>query len=137
MTLNALFMTRMFNEAAPVASGRMALKARNISCLVGRTARSLRLRHRCTLCPSSGDVFVVSLSQPRLAPPGAGLPSLELVFGRALFGGMRLAWSRDAALAAECLATGRELIVRPEQALHVLEIIPPLASPPPPAGESI
>jgi predicted dehydrogenase len=26
-------------------------------------------------------------------------------------------------LAAECLATGRELLVTPEQALHVLEII--------------
>jgi predicted dehydrogenase len=32
-------------------------------------------------------------------------------------------WQQGAALAAECLATGRELIVTPEQALHVLEII--------------
>jgi predicted dehydrogenase len=32
-------------------------------------------------------------------------------------------WQQGAALAAECLATGRELLVTPEQALHVLEII--------------
>ena len=32
-------------------------------------------------------------------------------------------WQQGAALAAECLATGRELLVTPEQALHVLEIM--------------
>ena len=32
-------------------------------------------------------------------------------------------WQQGAALAAECLATGRELLATPEQALHVLEII--------------
>ena len=32
-------------------------------------------------------------------------------------------WQQGAALAAECLVTGRELIATPEQALHVLEII--------------
>ena len=32
-------------------------------------------------------------------------------------------WQQGAALAAECLATDRELLVTPEQALHVLEII--------------
>jgi predicted dehydrogenase len=32
-------------------------------------------------------------------------------------------WQLGGALAAECLATGRELLVTPEQALHVLEII--------------
>lgn len=32
-------------------------------------------------------------------------------------------WQQGAALAAECLSTGRELLVTPEQALHVLEII--------------
>jgi predicted dehydrogenase len=32
-------------------------------------------------------------------------------------------WQQGAVLAAECLATGRELLVTPEQALHVLEII--------------
>ena len=36
--------------------------------------------------------------EPVLAPPGAGLPWAELLFGRVLFGGMRLVWSRDAAL---------------------------------------
>lgn len=33
------------------------------------------------------------------------------------------AWQQGAALAAECLATGRELLATPEHALHVLEII--------------
>jgi predicted dehydrogenase len=32
-------------------------------------------------------------------------------------------WQQGASLAAECLATGKELLVTPEQALHVLEII--------------
>jgi predicted dehydrogenase len=32
-------------------------------------------------------------------------------------------WQQGAALAAECLSTGRDLLVTPEQALHVLEII--------------
>ena len=32
-------------------------------------------------------------------------------------------WQLGGALAAECLATGKELLVTPEQALHVLEII--------------
>jgi predicted dehydrogenase len=32
-------------------------------------------------------------------------------------------WQIGGALAAECLSTGRELLVTPEQALHVLEII--------------
>ena len=32
-------------------------------------------------------------------------------------------WQQGAALAAECLAAGRELLVTPEHALHVLEII--------------
>lgn len=33
------------------------------------------------------------------------------------------AWQNGAAMAAECLATGKELLVRPEHALHVLEIM--------------
>jgi predicted dehydrogenase len=32
-------------------------------------------------------------------------------------------WQQGAVLAAQCLATGKELLVTPEQALHVLEII--------------
>lgn len=32
-------------------------------------------------------------------------------------------WQQGGALAAECLSTGKELLVTPEQALHVLEII--------------
>lgn len=32
-------------------------------------------------------------------------------------------WQQGAALAAECLVTGKELLVTPEHALHVVEII--------------
>lgn len=32
-------------------------------------------------------------------------------------------WQQGASLAAECLVTGKELLVTPEQALHVLEVI--------------
>ena len=32
-------------------------------------------------------------------------------------------WQQGAALAAECLSTGKELLATPEHALHVLEII--------------
>ena len=32
-------------------------------------------------------------------------------------------WQQGSLLAAECLVTGKELLVTPEQALHVLEII--------------
>jgi predicted dehydrogenase len=32
-------------------------------------------------------------------------------------------WQQGASLAAECLATGKELLATPEHALHVLEII--------------
>ena len=32
-------------------------------------------------------------------------------------------WQQGAALAAECLSAGKELLVTPEHALHVLEII--------------
>ena len=32
-------------------------------------------------------------------------------------------WQQGAALAAECLVTGKELLATPEHALHVLEII--------------
>ena len=32
-------------------------------------------------------------------------------------------WEQGAVLAAECLVTGKELLVTPERALHVLEII--------------
>lgn len=36
--------------------------------------------------------------EPTLAPPGAGVPWPELMFGRAMFGCLRLAWSRRTAL---------------------------------------
>ena len=32
-------------------------------------------------------------------------------------------WQQGASLAAECLVTGKELLVTPEHALHVLEVI--------------
>ena len=32
-------------------------------------------------------------------------------------------WQQGACLAAECLATGKEMLITPEHALHVLEVI--------------
>jgi len=46
-------------------------------------------------------------------------PKLE----RHATGAQGYVWQQGAALAAECLATGVELLVTPEHALHVLEII--------------
>jgi predicted dehydrogenase len=40
-----------------------------------------------------------------------------------VFEGSDFVWQMGASLAAECLATGRELLITPEHALHVLEII--------------
>jgi hypothetical protein len=49
--------------------------------------------------------------EPALAPPGAGVPWPELMFGRLMFGCLRLAWSRRAAL-HQFLESGRRLAGR-------------------------
>jgi len=78
-------------------------------------------RHTITIVGSGGFLGLVGYDW---APQGVDLatkkePKLE----RHATDAKGYIWQQGAALAAECLATGKELLVTPEQALHVLEII--------------
>ena len=78
-------------------------------------------RHTITIVGSGGFMGLVGYDW---APQGVDVatheqPKLE----RHVTDAAGYIWQQGAALAAECLATGRELLVTPEQALHVLEII--------------
>lgn len=78
-------------------------------------------RHTITIVGSGGFMGLVGYDW---APLGVDLathkqPKLE----RHVTDAKGYIWQQGAALAAECLATGRELLVTPEHALHVLEII--------------
>lgn len=78
-------------------------------------------RHTITIVGSGGFMGLVGYDW---APQGVDLatkkePKLE----RHATNAEGYIWQQGAALAAECLATGKELLVTPEQALHVLEII--------------
>ena len=78
-------------------------------------------RHTISIVGSAGFMGLVGYDW---APLGVDLatkesPKLE----RHVTDPQGYVWQQGAVLAAECLATGRELLVTPEQALHVLEII--------------
>jgi len=78
-------------------------------------------RHTISIVGSAGFMGLVGYDW---APLGVDLathqqPKLE----RHVTDAKGYNWQQGAALAAECLATGRELLVTPEHALHVLEII--------------
>lgn len=78
-------------------------------------------RHTITIVGSGGFLGLVGYDW---APLGVDLgthkqPKLE----RHVVDTEGYVWQQGAALAAECLVTGKELLVTPEQALHVLEII--------------
>jgi predicted dehydrogenase len=78
-------------------------------------------RHTITIVGSGGFMGLVGYDW---APQGVDLathqqPKLE----RHATDAEGYIWQQGAALAAECLATGKGLLVTPEQALHVLEII--------------
>lgn len=78
-------------------------------------------RHTISIIGSRGFLGLVGYDW---APQGVDLatqeqPKLE----RHVLDAQGYLWQQGAALAAECLATGKELLVTPEQALHVLEII--------------
>jgi len=78
-------------------------------------------RHTISIVGSGGFMGLVGYDW---APQGVDLathqqPKLE----RHVTDAKGYVWQQGAALAAECLATGKELLVTPEQALHVLEII--------------
>jgi predicted dehydrogenase len=78
-------------------------------------------RHTITIVGSGGFMGLVGYDW---APQGVDVathekPKLE----RHVTDAKDYIWQQGAALAAECLSTGKELLVTPEQALHVLEII--------------
>lgn len=82
---------------------------------------SKETRHTISIVGSEGFMGLVGYDW---APLGVDLatkdsPKLE----RHVKDAQGYVWQQGAALAAECLVTGRELLVTPEHALHVLEII--------------
>ena len=82
---------------------------------------SKETRHTISIVGSGGFMGLVGYDW---APLGVDLatkdsPKLE----RHVADAQGYIWQQGAALAAECLSTGKELLVTPEQALHVLEII--------------
>jgi predicted dehydrogenase len=82
---------------------------------------SKETRHTISIVGSRGFMGLVGYDW---APLGVDLatkdsPQLE----RYITDAQGYVWQLGGALAAECLATGKELLVTPEQALHVLEII--------------
>ncbi len=82
---------------------------------------SRETRHTLTIVGSEGFLGLVGYDWAPLGVDLASRRSPELRRHATDAGGYR--WQQGAALAAECLATGRELLVTPEHALHVLEII--------------
>jgi predicted dehydrogenase len=82
---------------------------------------SEELRHTITIVGSHGFLGLVGYDW---APLGVDLatknsPKIQ----RHATDSRVYAWQQGAALAAQCLVTGQELLVTPEHALHVLEII--------------
>ncbi len=78
-------------------------------------------RHTITVVGSSGFMGLVGYDWD---PRGVDLATAEdRNVQRHATDAQGYTWQQGAALAAECLATGKELLVTPEQALHVLEII--------------
>ena len=78
-------------------------------------------RHTISIVGSGGFMGLVGYDW---APLGVDLathkdPKLE----RHITDAQGYVWQQGAALAAECLVTGRELLVTPEHALHVLDLI--------------
>jgi len=78
-------------------------------------------QHTVTIVGSGGFMGLVGYDW---APQGVDLATRKQPnFERHATDAEGYIWQQGAALAAECLVTGRELLVTPEQALHVLEII--------------
>ncbi len=78
-------------------------------------------RHTITIVGSEGFMGLVGYDWEPLGVDMATKASPKIE--RHVTDAQGYIWQQGAALAAECLATGKELLVTPEQALHVLEII--------------
>jgi len=78
-------------------------------------------RHTISIVGSDGFMGLVGYDWAPLGVDLAttGSPKLD----RHVTDAQGYIWQQGAALAAECLVTGKELLATPEQALHVLEII--------------
>ena len=80
---------------------------------------SKETRHTISIVGSQGYMGLVGYDW---APLGVDLATKdEPVLRRHVNDAEGYIWQQGAALAAECLGTGRELLVTPEHALHVLE----------------
>jgi predicted dehydrogenase len=82
---------------------------------------SQETRHTLTIVGSGGFMGLVGYDW---APLGVDLATVDQPrLERHATDAQGYIWQQGAALAAECLATGKDLLVTPEHALHVLEII--------------
>jgi predicted dehydrogenase len=82
---------------------------------------SQETRHTITIVGSRGFMGLVGYDW---APLGVDFATKdEPKVERHVTDAQGYVWQQGAVLATECLATGKELLVTPEQALHVLEII--------------
>jgi predicted dehydrogenase len=78
-------------------------------------------RHTITLYGTKGSMGLVGYDWE---PRGVDLATeKEPVFKRYATDKGSYVWEQGASLAAECLATGKELLITPEHALHIVEII--------------
>jgi predicted dehydrogenase len=82
---------------------------------------SKETRHTISIVGSHGFLGLVGYDWEPLGVDMATKDSPELQ--RLVTDSQGYIWQQGAVLAAECLVTGKELLVTPEQALHVLEII--------------
>ena len=82
---------------------------------------SKETRHTISIVGSTGFMGLVGYDWAPLGVEFATKDSPKLE--RYVTDSQGYIWQQGAALAAECLVTGKELLVTPEQALHVLEII--------------
>jgi predicted dehydrogenase len=82
---------------------------------------SKETRHTISIVGSHGFIGLVGYDWEPLGVDVATKDSPEL--RRHVTDAQGYIWQQGAVLAAECLVTGKELLVTPEQALHVLEII--------------
>ena len=79
-------------------------------------------RHTITIVGTTGYMGLVGYDwEPRGRGPGDRRTSRRSSGTRPTKGDF--VWQMGASLAAECLATGKDLLITPEHALHVLEII--------------
>ncbi len=82
---------------------------------------SKETRHTITIVGSEGFMGLVGYDWAPLGVDFATKSSAKLE--RHVPDAKGYIWQQGAALAAECLVTGKELLVTPEHALHVLEVI--------------